>query len=289
MINFLETGKPKKLKPYNHGYTLPIERDERRRLLFRMGFEQKGDKIFITELPRSYDAPKIYKYLSKYIESGFIKDFTDSSVDNDVNIELIFKRGSEATLADVEKEMGTFSSQVPNYTLISERGVRIFERPEEIIEIFSGQRLEVVKKRYDLRCRDLENKIEQNNEIIKFIKKKEYEVATKSKNRKSFVEYLGKKKYVYSDYLADMPIYRMTKEEVAKRVLMVKDDKKLLAEYSKIAKSPRLVKKKLIEELKDVGDQLTAWLKAKDKERSELRKKIEKKTAKKKAVKKKRK
>jgi DNA gyrase subunit A len=289
MIGFLESGKAKKLKPYNHGYTLPIERDERRRLIFRMGFEQKGDKVFITELPRGYDAPKIYRYLSKHIESGFLKDFIDSSVDNDVNIELLFKRGSEKTLEEVEKEMGTFSSQVPNYTLISERGVRIFDKPEEIIEIFSGQRLEVVKKRYELRCKDLENKIQQNNEIIKFIKKKEYEVATKSKNRKTFVEYLGKKKYVFSDYLADMPIYRMTKEEVAKRALMVKDDKKLLAEYTKIAKSPRLIKKKLIEELKDVGEQLTTWLKAKDKERSELRKKIEKKNAKKKAVKKKKK
>ena len=293
MIGFLESGKPKKLKPYNHGYTLPIERDERRRLIFKMGFEQKGDSIYITELPRTYDAPKIYKYLAKHIESGFLKDFTDSSVDNDVNIELIFKRGVEPTLKEVEKEMGTYASQVPNYTLISERGVRIFERPEEIIEIFSGQRLEVVKKRYEFRCRDLKNKIKQNNEIIRFIKKKEYEVATKSKNRKTFVEYLTKNKYTYADYLADMPIYRMTKEEVAKRVLMIKEDQKLFAEYSKVAKSPKLIKKKLVEELIEVGEQLTGWLKAKDKERFDLRKKIEKKTTKKagkkKAVKKKKK
>ena len=96
-----------------------------------------------------------------------IKDLTKN------DIELIFKRGSEKTLKEVEKEMGTFSSQVPNYTLISERGVRIFDKPEEIIEIFSGQRLDVVKKRYELRCSDLENKIQQNNEIIKFIKKKD--------------------------------------------------------------------------------------------------------------------
>jgi len=287
MINFLETGKTKKLKPFNNGYTLPIERDERGRLLFNMGFEKKDGKIFITELPRGYDANKIYKYLSKHIEADFLKDYIDSSVDNDVNIELIFKRGVERTLKEVISTMGIVSSQVPNYTLISERGVRIFDKPEEIIEIFSGQRLEVVKKRYELRCSDLEQKILQNSEIIKFIKKKEYEVATKSKNRKSFVDYLSKKKYIFSDYLADMPIYRMTKEEVAKRVLMIKDDKKLFAEYSKVAKSPRLIKKKLIEELKDVGEQLTSWLKAKDKERVDLRKKIDKKTTKKKTIKKK--
>ncbi|WP_372653780.1 DNA gyrase subunit A [Halobacteriovorax sp.] len=291
MISFLETGKAKKLKPFNNGYNLPIERDQRGRLIFNMGFEEVDGTIYINELPRGYDAQKIYKYLTKYMEADFIKDFVDSSVDNDVKIELIFKRGAEKTLKEVEAEMGTASTQVPNYTLISERGVRIFDKPEEIIEIFSGQRLAVVKRRYELRCQGLKDKIQQNNEIIKFIKKKEYEVATKSKNRKSFVEYLGKKKYVYNDYLADMPIYRMTKEEVAKRALMVKEDTKLLAQYTKVAKSDRLIKKKLIEELKDTGEQLTAWLKGKDKERLELRKKIEKKTAKKatkkKAVKKK--
>lgn len=276
MIFFIENGKARKVKPYVHNFTVPIDVQKNGKLLFHMSFEEIDGKIYITELPKGYDAKKIYTYLTKHMDEGFLKDFIDSSVDNTIKIELIFKKGDQPTLKEVEKVMGASSSQVPNYTLISERGVKIFDRAEEIIEIFTAERLKVVKRRYELLCEDLENKIQQNNEIIKFIKNKEYEVATKSKNRKAFVEYLSKKKYVYADYLADMPIYRMTKEEVAKRALMVKEDKKKFAEYTKIYKSPKLVAKKLIEELNEVDEKLTEWVKKKDKEKEKLLKKIEK-------------
>jgi DNA gyrase subunit A len=177
--------------------------------------------------------------------------------------------------------MSVLTTMVPNYTLISERGVRIFSAPEEIIEIFGNKRLEVVRRRYELLVLDFEKKIRQNNEIIKFIKDKEYEVATKSANRKTFVDYLGTKKYTFSEYLADMPIYRMTKEEVEKRQLMVKDDSVSLKEFDRIAKSKAMIEKKLIEELREVEDKITAWVKMKDQEKIQLQKKIEKVSSKK--------
>jgi len=276
MKAMIKTGKAKKLKPYVHNFSNKIEVEKGGKLIFRMKFEEKAGKIYITELPRNYDASRAYKYLSKHIEKGFLKDFIDSSVDNTIEIELLFKRGQAPTLAEVEKKMGIFTSQTPNYTLISERGVKIIKKPEEIIEIFTGQRLVVVKRRYELLSLDLIDKIRQNNEIIKFIKNKEYEKATKSKNRKSYVEYLTRKKYTFADYLADMPIYRMTKDEVAKRVLMVKDDKAKLLKYEKIAKSKKLIEKALIEELNEVSEQLTEWQNRKDKERTEVYKKLTK-------------
>ncbi len=276
MIFYVENGKARKLKPYVHDYTLPIEIDHKGKLIFHMSFEEIDGSIFITELPRGYDSSKIYKHLSKFIETGFIKDFVDSSVSNEIMIELLFKKGQDVTLKEVKETIGVKSTFSPNYTLISERGVRIFNKAESIIEIFTDERLKVVKRRYELRCEKLEEKLTQNNEIIRFIKKKEYEVATKQKNRKSFVEYLVKNKYVYADYLADMPIYRMTKEEVEKRKLMITEDKKKLLEYTKVAKSDRLVAKKLIEELQEVDDNLTAWRKQKDQEKEKLLKKIAK-------------
>ena len=138
-----------------------------------------------------------------------------------------------------------------------------------------------IQRRYELLCEDYEKKIRQNNEIIRFIKDKEYEIATKSTNRKSYVEYLDKKKFTFAEYLADMPIYRMTKEEVEKRALMVKDDTASLKEFDRIAKSKKLIEKKLIEELREVDERLTAWMKQKDSEKINLQKKIEKETNKK--------
>jgi len=287
LIQYLETGKVKKLRPYVHYYKNKITTDEKGRLVFGMNFEEIGGSIYITELPRGYDAQKVYRYLTKYIEEDYIKDFIDSTVNNDVKIELIFKKGQQPTLEEVEKKMGAVSTMVPNYTLISERGVRIFNTPEEIIEIFANERLKVVKRRYELLVEDLEKKVRQNNEIIRFIKDKEYEVATKSANRKTFVEYLDKKKFTFAEYLADMPIYRMTKEEVEKRQLMVKDDTASMKEFDKIAKSASLIQKKLIEELKEVDEKLTKWIKERDQEKLSLQKKIEKENNRKIKVKKK--
>lgn len=281
IIHFVENGKAKRLKSYVHNYKNKIEVDEKGRFVFSMKIEEIGGSIYITELPRGYDASKIYRYLTKYIDEDYIKDFIDSSVNNDIKIELIFKKGQQPPLEEVVKKLSSSTTLVPNYTLISERGVRIFNAPEEIIEIFAQKRLEVVRRRYELLCEDYEKKIRQNNEIIRFIKDKEYEVATKSANRKTFVEYLEKKKFTFSEYLADMPIYRMTKEEVEKRALMVKDDSASLKEFDRIAKSNSLVEKKLIEELREVDEKLTTWMKQKDSEKLQLQKKIEKEMAKK--------
>ncbi|MCR9203040.1 MAG: hypothetical protein NXH75_00575 [Halobacteriovoraceae bacterium] len=280
MISYVETGKPKRLRPWVNYYTEKIV-DEKTKYTFPMRIEQIGEKVFITELPRGYDAKKIYRFLNTHIEADFIKDYIDSSVSNDIMIELIFKRGKQPSLNEVHKKMLVTSSMTPNYTLISERGVVIFSRPEEIIQIFTEQRLVVVKKRYELLCEEYERRIRQNNEIIKFIRQKEYEVATRSKNRKTFVEHLTKKKFTFSDYLADMPIYRMTKEEVEKRKLLVKDDTAKLKEFQKIAKSDTLIRKKLVEELSEVKEKLNEWLKARAKEKKELLKKLQKKATKK--------
>ncbi len=280
MIKMVETGKPKKLKPFVNNYDQKIEVDSRGRILYRMKFEQVGEKIYITEIPRNYDSTRLYRYLSKFIDSGFLKDFIDSSVDNKIKVELIFKRGESPSLDEVKEKLGCSTSQVPNYTLITDDGIKIFETPEEIIEIFTLRRLDVVKKRYQLFSKDLEEKIRLNNEIIKFIKKKEYEKATKSKNRKTFIEYLEKQKYINRDYLADMAIYRMTKEEVQKRVLMVENDKASLKKYTKIANSSTLIKKKLVEELIEVRDKIDNLIKSRESEKKKVYKEIEKQTKK---------
>ncbi len=280
MKEVISTGKPKKIKPWIRNYSEKVDVDKSGKIYFHMGFEKKGDSIFITELPRGYDAKKIYKFLNKHIDNDFVKDYIDSTVDNDINIELVFKRGQTPTLEEVKKEMGTVASQVPNYTLISERGVKVLDRAEQIIEIFTHQRLAVVKRRYELLVIDAKERLNKNNEIIRFIKEKQYNQAEKKANRKSYVDYLSKKKFLYAEYLADMAIYRMTKEEVEKRTLMIKDDKSRIKEYEAILMSPAKIKKKLVEELDDVSQKLDSIMKAKEDAKKKVYKKLEKTTKK---------
>ncbi|MBT3237012.1 MAG: hypothetical protein HN353_13735 [Bdellovibrionales bacterium] len=267
MISFIQKGKAKKIKPHVNNYSLPIQVDKQGKLQFAMTFKKRDGQIFITELPRGYDATKIYRHLTKFIDKDYLKDFIDSSVGNEILIELLFKRGQTPPLAEVEKTIGITSSMVPNYTLISAGGVRIFSRPEEIIELFTAQRLEVVRIRYELLAADYRKKIKLNNEVVRFIRQKHYVEATKTKNRKTFVLHLEKNKFTCCDYLADMSIYRMTKDEVAKRKLLIKEDTAELKRCEKIAASPALVKKNLIMELEDVKDRLNRWLKDQERDR----------------------
>src|SRR5690606_38051438 len=89
----------------------------------------------------------------------------------------------------------------------------------------------------------------------------------KKANRKDYIDYLSKKKFTYAEYLADMAIYRMTKEEVEKRQLLIKEDTKALAEFKRILKNPALIKKKLVEELQETGKKLSAIMDDKEKEK----------------------
>lgn len=272
----VEKSKARKVKSWVRYYTGKLEVDKRNRILSHMQFKKIGDKIFIVEVPKGYDSHKIYKYLNKHIDADFIKDYIDSSVDNEIRIELLFKRGQKPSLAEVEKVMAATASVVPNYTLITEKGVKVFDNAEEIIEVFTTQRLAVVKKRYQLLIQDYENRLLKNNEIIRFIKEKHYAVAEKKANRRAYVEYLNSKKFTFSEYLADMAIYRMTKEEVEKRQLLIKDETKALKEFKRILKSPALIKKKLIEELDEVDTKLTQIMNDKEKAKERKVKKADK-------------
>ncbi len=267
MISFVETGKIKKVKPYYRYYNEKVTTDEKGRIITRMSFKQIGDKIFITEVPKGYDAQKIYRHLNKHMDNDFLKDYIDSSVDNIINIELIFKRGQTPTLSEVESVMGVTSSITPNYTLITEKGVKVFHTAEEILEVFTVQRLAVTKRRYELLIKDYEDRLAKNNEIIRFIREKHYAIAEKKANRKDYIDYLTKQKFVYAEYLADMAIYRMTKEEVEKRLLLIKEDTSALNEFRKVLKSPALIKKKLIDELVETGKKLTSIMSEKEAEK----------------------
>lgn len=277
MIFYLEKGKARKVVPWVRNYSEKIDVDKQGKIFFKMSIKESDGNFYITELPKGYDAQRIYKHLNKLIDEDFIKDYIDGSVDNQIDIELIFKRGQTPTLEEVAKKVLITTSVVPNYTLISERGVKIFEVPDEIISVFTEQRLKVVRRRYELLVKDTSDQINKNNEIIRFIKEKHYAQAEKCANRKSFVDYLSSKKFIYGEYLADMAIYRMTVEEVTKRKLLVDEDEKKLKGYSSVLKSEQKIKEKLIDELNDVNMKLTKIMEEKEKEKKDLYKKLQKK------------
>lgn len=270
IISILKGQKTKKLKPWVDNYNNKIIVDKEGKIHYSIKIEKINNSYYITELPKGYDAKKINRQLLKWIEdedSPIIKnfkDYNDNSVDNKINIELIFKKGSRLSLDQVQGAFDLKSSMVPNYTLVDNGGVRIFKEVQEILNIFVEQRLSVVKERYRLKVKECEEKIKYSNEIIRFIKEKQQNKATTLNNRQALIQHLKKNKYFYAEKLADLPIYRFTKEEVQKRQLLLKEENKKLKEYQKIYKSSRLIKTKLIEELTDLDEKLNKFLRDKN-------------------------
>lgn len=269
MKDYLTNGKASRINPWFDNYDNKVIIDKKKNsYIFEMKIEKLKENgkesFFITELPRGYDSKKINKHLNNLIENDIIKDYTDSSVENNIMIELIFKKGSRNTLESVYEKVGVSTSLSPNYTLIDEDGVLLYNQPEEIIELFCEQRRKVIKKRYELLIENTLNTINKNNEIIRFIKQKHYAQAENKKDRSAYLKYLKTKKFHYAEYLADMSIYRMTKDEVSKRQLLINEDNKLLKEYKKIYKSSKLLDQKLVEELDEIKELLTKSLRDKN-------------------------
>lgn len=265
MINYIKTKKTKKIKPWYNYHTTKVSVDrETGKYVYPMVIEKKGTKYHITELPKGFDKNKLAKHLDKLIDQEKIKDYVDNCVRNDIDIELVFKKGSRLTLEEVYDRVYVQSYLTPNYTTASETGVLIFDNAEEIIKVFTEHRINVVKRRYHLLVEDLKKTIQYNNEIIRFIKEKHYQQAEKKKNRQDFISYLNTKKFFNKDKLADLAVYRMTKEEINKRELLVKEESSRLKEYSKILKSKKLIESKLIEELEDVKRILSDYLNIKN-------------------------
>lgn len=259
MINFIEKGKALKIKPWYNNYSQKLIFDKNK-IIFTCNIERINGDIYITELPRGYDKKKTSKYLEKFIEDGTIKDYEDLSVDNDIKIKLLFKRGARPILKKIQEKLNVQSSLNPNYTLIENDKVVEFFDATDIIEHFTANRLKVIKKRYEILIKNANDDLALNNEIIRFIKEKHYAQAENKMNKSKYLDYLKAKKFKNYDYLAELPIYRMTKEEVNKRALLVKDNKAKIREYKKIIATRNSIKKALIEELKETDTFLTSQL-----------------------------
>jgi DNA gyrase/topoisomerase IV subunit A len=76
--------------------------------------------------------------------------------------------------------------------------------------------------------------------------------------RQSMKDLLTTMGVVHIDYIADLPVYRFTKEEYEKNEKRIKDGEALLAQYNGLLASEAKRKKVYIKELQDVLQAYTA-------------------------------
>lgn len=187
-------------------------------------------------------------------DASILNDVVDSSKDV-INILVKFKRGALADLAPAKLDsfLGIDVNKTENLNLVDFNGRRIIHWDYvKIIQEFTDWRLQWYTLRYQRLMDLLQIDIQKYDDIILAIKKNVAGMSKKTADRaelKQFIEGIG---VVYVDYIADLPVYRFTEEELRKVEQKRNEALATKKEYEDIIGSDTKRKNIYISELKEV-------------------------------------
>jgi len=190
-------------------------------------------EIHVTELQYGTTYDKFINTLNKLEESGFIKDYIDSSSEK-IDIIVKFPRGYLNKVDDeiVLKKIGLISRVSENLTVLDFQGDKVITPDyETIIRDFCDYRVKIYDARYRRLLGLLQADIQKYKDIILAIEKKVGLQSVKMADRNELKEFLKKIGIVNLDYIADLSVYRFTIKEKEKVELKLKDALVQEAEY----------------------------------------------------------
>lgn len=216
--------------------------------------------VLITNLPFNVDHDdhevKLIKLMD--MEDSPIVKITDDSKDQ-YKILIKFKRGAIAEIGEdnLLQYLGLVSSVSENLNVIDFDGERVLSTNYiEVVEKFTEWRLQWYVQRYQ-RLKELTlDDIQKYNDIITAIDNDVGGKAKTLKDRSSLIDFCKQIGIVNTQYIADFPVYRFTKEEKDKIIEKIKDAKGMLAEYNALLKSDTKRKEVYIKELTEIRDKI---------------------------------
>ena len=216
--------------------------------------------VKITNLPYNvdHDDHELTLINLMNMEDSPIVKITDDSKD-EYNIVIKFKRGAIAEIGEdnLLKYLGLVSSVSENLNVIDFCGERVLKVGYiDIIEKFTEWRLQWYVKRYQ-RLRDLTiEDIQKYNDIITAIDNDVGGKAKTIKDRGALVDFCKSIGIINTQYIADFPVYRFTKEEKNKVLDKIQEANSILAEYNALLKSDSKRKEVYIKELTEIRDKI---------------------------------
>ena len=210
--------------------------------------------VRITNIPYGLDHSEVVEHLIELEEEGHIASFDDRS-SNELDITIKFGRGAlkHQTDAQVLRSLKLRASVVENMNMTDFTGDRVIPVTyKSVISLFTDWRLEWYLTRYQRLKELLEKDIQRYRDIILAIANNVGDKGRKCANKKELTEWLSSIGVVYTEYVADLPVYRLTIEEAKKAQNKLDEALVTLEEYQALIDSPEERKKVYIQELKDV-------------------------------------
>ena len=195
--------------------------------------KEKEDEFVVTELPPGTWTADYREWLEKELAEGRIKDFTDTSTDQQINIRI--KGIDEKALAkSLTEKVRTTNMHAFN----AEGVITKYETLNNILTEFWTVRINLYETRRQHQIKTLNEKLPYHKNVVRFIRDQiqdEPEVVLKKKTLKECDDILGEHEYNHVDgsydYIMRLPVSAFTAEKVAKHE---KDMADLLAEISRL-------------------------------------------------------
>lgn len=183
-------------------------------------YKKVGDEFVVTELPPGEWTADYREWLEKELAEGRIKDFVDTSTDQDINIRI--KGIEEAALV---KSL-TVKIKTTNMHAFNSKGVITkYDSLNSILNDFWSVRLELYETRRNHQIKALEEQLPLHTNVVRFIVSQCEDVQVPNLRRKtrmecdSLLEQHGYQTIKGSyDYIMRLPVSSFTKEVSDKHI-----------------------------------------------------------------------
>lgn len=253
MIDTLKRKKFSPLKPYYKGFNGYEVYEENSDIgatySTGFGFTKEQNVWYLSDAPQGWNREKVITYLNDIVkaEDG-LKDYLDHSRAT-FKIELIFKRGQKVTLKELYHIFKKTNKESIEQNLINSSGKLLSMSIPEIIKEFCMVRKIHLIRRFERLAKIEKEKVDKLNELIRFIKEKWNEKVPGLKSRKDLETKLQANKFIFYEWLSEIPIYRLTNEEVKKSEKSIAEANKNFNYYKDLSEKDKKLTSFMIEEI----------------------------------------
>jgi len=184
----------------------------------RYSYNAKSKTISVQDLPIEYWTSDFKEYLDSLCEKkDFVKDYTDTSTDMDVNFEIVLK--DDMPIAEAAKKLGLVSKiKTTNMHAFNSVGnITKYTTMNEILEEYAHTRLALYGGRKESMLRELRAKLPWHTSVVKFLTLMCNDVIDlRKKPHAECVKILETHELTDIPDLLKLPISSMTLENIAK-------------------------------------------------------------------------
>lgn len=210
--------------------------------------------IRVFNIPYGLDHMEFIEHLNELKEEDTIASYEDRS-SNVIDITIKFGRGAlkHQTDAQLMRCLKLRASVVENMNLVDFDGDKVVSLTyNQVITLFTEWRLNWYLTRYERLKELLERDIQRYRDVILAIKEDVGHHGRLCADRAQLKEWLAGIGVVYTDYVSDLPMYRLTGEEAKKVAKKLEEALVQLEIYQSYIDNPDERKRIYVQELKEI-------------------------------------